>query len=128
MSSLLFYRFFLAGFAILNITLPVKGDVLPGCADENLIVSIRNLIIANNKLPETTLTQFVDIKTLRTVPPPYNKVKTKKAELACAAIVSIVPSGNSDGTPSDTVDIFYGIAAKDASSHQIYFQPIRSKK
>lgn len=120
--------FFLTGIVAVSCMLPVKGEVLPSCADESLIVRIRDLIISNNKLPETTLTQFGDIKTLRMVPAPYYKQRTKQAELACSAVVSVVPNGKSDGSPSDTVELLYGIAAKDANSHQIYFQPVRAKK
>lgn len=115
-------------FAVCNSMSPLSAAILPGCADQALIENVRNLIIVNNKLPEVTLVQFSEIRTLRSVPPPFYKQRTKQAELACSALVGISPSGLIDGQVVETVELLYGVAAKDMDTHQVYFQPQRSKK
>lgn len=115
-------------FVALGAISVAKAEVLPGCADQALIGNVRNLMIVNNKLPDITLAQFSEIKTLRAVPPPYFKPRTKQAEVACSAMVGIIPDGKSDGKIVDVVEVLYGVAAKDADAYQVYFQPKRAQK
>ena len=114
--------------AVFNAMSPLRAEILPSCADQALIENVRNLIVVNNKFPEVTLVQFSEIKTLRSVPPPFYKQRTKQAELACSALVGVSPNGRTDGQVVETVEILYGVAAKDIDTYQVYFQPQRQKK
>lgn len=115
-------------FGALNAISSVNSEVLPGCADQALIGNVRNLMVVNNKLPEITLVQFSEIKTLRSVPAPYFKQRTKQAEVACSTVARIILDGKSDGQVADVVEVLYGVAAKGSDGYQVYFQPQRPQK
>jgi hypothetical protein len=114
--------------AISGLIQTARSEVLPGCGDQSLLASVRSLIISNNKLSDNAAVQFSDLKTLRYVPAPYFKRGTQQAELACSAIVGVVPEGSADGKPVDAVEGFYGLTVKGQDSYQVYFQPNRPKK
>ena len=104
------------------------SEVLPGCSDQSLLSDVRNLIISSNKLADTAVVQFTEVKTLRNVPAPYFNRSTQQAELACSALVGLVPEGSNDGKATDLVEGFYGLTVKKPNGYQVYFQPNRPKK
>jgi hypothetical protein len=114
--------------AISGMIKTARTEVLPGCGDQSLLASVRSLIISNNKLSDNAAVQFSDLKTLRYVPAPYLKRGTQQAELACSALVGVVPEGSNDGKPADVVEGFYGLTVKGPDGYQVYFQPNRPKK
>ena len=107
---------------------PAHGRVLPSCNDQSLLSDVRNLIISSNKLPETVVVQFTEVKTLRNVPAPYFNRATQQAELACSAMVGLVLDDSPDGKAVDLIEGFYGLTVQKANSYQVYFQPNRPKK
>ena len=107
---------------------PAHGRVLPSCNDQSLLSDVRNLIISSNKLPETVVVQFTEVKTLRNVPAPYFNRATQQAELACSAMVGVVLDDSPDGKAVDLIESFYGLTVQKANSYQVYFQPNRPKK
>jgi hypothetical protein len=107
---------------------PAHGRVLPSCNDQSLLSDVRNLIISSNKLPETVVVQFTEVKTLRNVPAPYFNRATQQAELACSAMVGLVLGDSADGKAVDLIEGFYGLTVQKANSYQVYFQPNRPKK
>lgn len=107
---------------------PAHGRVLPSCNDQSLLSDVRNLIISSNKLPETVVVQFTEVKTLRNVPTPYFNRATQQAELACSAMVGLVLGDSADGKAVDLIEGFYGLTVQKANSYQVYFQPNRPKK
>lgn len=107
---------------------PAHGRVLPSCNDQSLLSDVRNLIISSNKLSETVVVQFTEVKTLRNVPAPYFNRATQQAELACSAMVGLVLDDSPDGKAVDLIEGFYGLTVQKANSYQVYFQPNRPKK
>jgi hypothetical protein len=107
---------------------PAHGRVLPSCSDQALLSDVRNLIISSNKLPETVVVQFTEVKTLRNVPAPYFNRATQQAELACSAMVGLVLDDSADGKAAELVEGFYGLTVQKANNYQVYFQPNRPKK
>jgi hypothetical protein len=107
---------------------PVYGRVLPSCNDQSLLSDVRNLIISSNKLPETVVVQFTEVKTLRNVPAPYFNRATQQAELACSAMVGLVLADSADGKAVDLIEGFYGLTVQKTDIYQVYFQPNRPKK
>jgi hypothetical protein len=107
---------------------PAHGRVLPSCNDQSLLSDVRNLIISSNKLPETVVVQFTEVKTLRNVPAPYFNRATQQAELACSAMVGLVLGDSADGKAVDLIEGFYGLTVQKANSYQLYFQPNQPKK
>jgi hypothetical protein len=107
---------------------PAHGRVLPSCSDQALLSDVRNLIISSNKLPETVVVQFTEVKTLRNVPAPYFNRATQQAELACSAMVGLVLDDSADGKAAELVESFYGLTVQKANNYQVYFQPNRPKK
>ena len=107
---------------------PAHGRVLPSCSDQALLSDVRNLIISSNKLPETVVIQFTEVKTLRNVPAPYFNRTTQQAELACSAMVGLVLDDSADGKAAELVEGFYGLTVQKANNYQVYFQPNRPKK
>jgi len=107
---------------------PAHGRVLPSCSDQSLLSDVRNLIISSNKLPETVVVQFTEVKTLRNVPAPYFNRATQQAELACSAMVGLVLDDSADGKAAELVEGFYGLTVQKANNYQVYFQPNRPKK
>ena len=107
---------------------PAHGRVLPSCSDQALLSDVRNLIISSNKLPETVLVQFTEVKTLRNVPAPYFNRTTQQAELACSAMVGLILDDSADGKAAELVEGFYGLTVQKANNYQVYFQPNRPKK
>ena len=107
---------------------PAHGRVLPSCNDQSLLSDVRNLIISSNKLPETVVVQFTEVKTLRNVPAPYFNRTTQQAELACSAMVGLVLDDSADGKVVDPIEGFYGLTVQKTNVYQVYFQPNRPKK
>ena len=107
---------------------PAHGRVLPSCSDQALLSDVRNLIISSNKLPETVVVQFTEVKTLRNVPAPYFNRTTQQAELACSAMVGLVLDDSADGKAAELVESFYGLTVQKTNNYQVYFQPNRPKK
>ena len=107
---------------------PAHGRVLPSCSDQALLSDVRNLIISSNKLPETVVVQFTEVKTLRNVPAPYFNRTTQQAELACSAMVGLVLDDSADGKAAELVESLYGLTVQKANNYQVYFQPNRPKK
>ena len=107
---------------------PAHGRVLPSCSDQALLSDVRNLIISSNKLPETVVVQFTEVKTLRNVPAPYFNRTTQQAELACSAMVGLILDDSADGKAAELVEGFYGLTVQKANNYQVYFQPNRPKK
>ena len=107
---------------------PAHGRVLPSCSDQALLSDVRYLIISSNKLPETVVVQFTEVKTLRNVPAPYFNRTTQQAELACSAMVGLVLDDSADGKAAELVEGFYGLTVQKTNNYQVYFQPNRPKK
>ena len=107
---------------------PAHGRVLPSCSDQALLSDVRNLIISSNKLPETVVVQFTEVKTLRNVPAPYFNRTTQQAELACSAMVGLILDNSADGKAAELVEGFYGLTVQKTNNYQVYFQPNRPKK
>ena len=107
---------------------PAHGRVLPSCSDQALLSDVRNLIISSNKLPETVVVQFTEVKTLRNVPAPYFNRTTQQAELACSAMVGLILDDSAEGKAAELVEGFYGLTVQKTNNYQVYFQPNRPKK
>ena len=107
---------------------PAHGRVLPSCNDQSLLSDVRNLIISSNKLPETVVVQFTEVKTLRNVPAPYFNRATQQAELACSAMVGLVLDDSAEGKAVDPIEGFYGLTVQKTNIYQVYFQLNRPKK
>ena len=107
---------------------PAHGRVLPSCSDQTLLSDVRNLIISSNKLPETVVVQFTEVKTLRNVPAPYFNRTTQQAELACSAMVGLILDDSAEGKAAELVESLYGLTVQKANNYQVYFQPNRPKK
>lgn len=111
-----------------GVVISAHGEVLPGCSDQSLLSDVRNLIISSNKLSDQAVVQFSEVKTLRNVPAPYFQRSTQEAELACSALVGLVPEESSEGKAVELVVGLYGLTVKRPNGYQVYFQPTRSKK
>ena len=107
---------------------PAHGRVLPSCSDQALLSDVRNLIISSNKLPETVVVQFTEVKTLRNVPAPYFNRTTQQAELACSAMVGLILDDSAEGKAAELVEGFYGLTVQKTNNYQVYFHPNRPKK
>ena len=107
---------------------PAHGRVLPSCSDQALLSDVRNLIISSNKLPETVVVQFTEVKTVRNVPAPYFNRTTQQAELACSAMVGLILDDSAEGKAAELVEGFYGLTVQKTNNYQVYFQPNRPKK